>query len=452
MDQFFSDTNTKSALSNLVNRFMHYQSRITHTCPPQQSEQVTYAHYLEMLQARRGSALFYPYLGTGMGRGALVELMDGSIKYDMIAGIGAHFCHGHPDIVAASLKAALSNIVMQGNLQQNVETVTLLNRLCEVSAMTSGFLTTSGVMAVENALKICFQYAYPRQRVIAFSRCFAGRTLAVAQVTDKPQYRQGLPTTLDVDYIPFYNASKPDTSTAQTVSHLKRLLTRYPNQHGAFIVECIQGEGGYYAGTSEFFESVFSVAKSHDIPIIVDEIQTFGRTSHFFAYQALGLDAHVDVVTVGKLSQVCATLFQQKMCPKPGLISQTFTGSTSAIHVALVILDLLESNCLGETGHISQIRHRFLTHFDCLEKQFGPLFTGPYGYGGMIAFTPFKGDRTLVMQFLHRLFDAGVIGFVCGNAPTRVRFLPPIGGMTVSDVDAVMAIVRDVMQEVSQTA
>ena len=70
----------------------------------------------------RGRPLVYNYLGSGLGRGAYVELEDGSVKIDLINGIGVHLMgHSHPLVVRASLKGALSDIVQHGHLQANTE-------------------------------------------------------------------------------------------------------------------------------------------------------------------------------------------------------------------------------------------------------------------------------------------------------------------------------------------
>ena len=48
------------------------------------------AEYAELVRAFgdvRAGALYYPFLGSGFGHGALVELADGSIKFDLISGI-----------------------------------------------------------------------------------------------------------------------------------------------------------------------------------------------------------------------------------------------------------------------------------------------------------------------------------------------------------------------------
>jgi 4-aminobutyrate aminotransferase-like enzyme len=56
-------------------------------------------NYLQEFAADRGGKLFYDYIGSGIGNGPLVELADGSVKYDFITGIGVHyFGHSHPGV------------------------------------------------------------------------------------------------------------------------------------------------------------------------------------------------------------------------------------------------------------------------------------------------------------------------------------------------------------------
>ena len=58
-------------------------------------------------------------------------------------------------------------------------------------------------MANENALKMVLQKHAPADRIVAFGGNFAGRTLAMAEITDKPAFRDGLPSRGNVLYIPF---------------------------------------------------------------------------------------------------------------------------------------------------------------------------------------------------------------------------------------------------------
>ena len=400
-----------------------------------------------MCSSDLGSPLFFPFISSGLGNGALVECVDGSVKYDFISGIGSHFSHSHPSLIEASLNGIVQDTVMQGHLQQSQSSASLLNLFLKTSGMAHGVLTSSGVMAVENGLKLAFQKRAPAQRVLAFQGCFMGRTLAAASITDKPALRVGLPTTLQVDYIPFFSYKRPKKSLDRAVRKLKQVLKRYPNQHACMCFELIQGEAGYYSGTSLFFKTIMTVLKEAGIPVFVDEIQTFGRTSHLYAYQHFELEEYVDIVSVGKLSQVCATLFTREMKPKPGLISQTFTSSSAAIESSKwIVNELLTGGYLGGRGKNQTISRYFRSRLVTLSKRHPHLIQGPFGKGLMIAFTVFNGEKDRTISFCRYLFEKGVMSFIAGEEPCRIRFLVPIGGVKKEDIDNVLAILLDALQ------
>jgi 4-aminobutyrate aminotransferase-like enzyme len=182
--------------------------------------------------------------------------------------------------------------------------------------------------------------------------------------------------------------------------------------------------------------------------VVIDEIQTFGRTTELFAFQHFGLDAFADVVTIGKLSQVCATLYRGDFKPAPGLISQTFTASTSAIHAASFIVgSLLGGRYFGREGRISRLHAHFEKRLAAIAGRHGDRLEGPFGIGAMVAFTVFGGDPGRTKAFLHALFEAGVIGFYAGAHPARVRFLLPIGAVTFEEIDEVSAMIEKVLAE-----
>ncbi len=415
--------------------------------------QDAYKEMLESYGQQRGGKLWFPYLGSGIGNGCLVELADGSVKYDMICGIGPHYWgHSHRDITESAIEAALSDLILQGNLQQNADSVSLTKLLIKASGMDHCFISTSGAMACENALKIIFQKQYPASRILAFEKCFMGRSLALAQLTDKAAYRDGLPQTLDVDYIPFFDYKAPQESTEKAVSALTSHLHRHPGQYAAMCFELVQGEGGFYPGTRDFFVAIMDILKENGIRILIDEVQTFGRTYKLFAFQHFALESYVDVVAIGKLSQVCATLFHADLKPRPGLLSQTFTSTTAAIRAGKTIIEnLLSGTFFGPDGKIAQVHHDFKTHLLQLEQKYPDLIEGPHGIGTMLAFTVFRGDKGKTLDFIHRLYDNGVIAFVAGTDPMRVRFLVPIGVITKGDIDSICKIIGKTLQESQET-
>ena len=455
-EKFMSDPRVVEAKETLLKTLREYQDTITGIRPPVPDLKQSYDEAVEEFSRLRGGNLYFPYLGGGMGRGPFVELADGSVKYDFITGIGVHYYgHGSPEVVEAVLDAALSNTIMQGNLQQNMESLDLA-RLLIGAANARGadiehcFITTSGAMANENALKIIFQRKAPADRLLAFSGCFAGRTLTLSQVTDKPEYRIGLPPTVSVDYVPFYDANAPRESLKNAVIHLKKHMRRYPGRHAAMVFELIQGEGGFNSGDTDFFATLMQLLSKHGIAVMLDEIQTFGRTDEIFAFQRFGLDRFVDVVTIGKMSQVCATLFRGEFKPGVGLLSQTFTAPTAAIKAAQVIIsDLLNGDYFGQKGKIARVHERFENGLAALAERRPGLVEGPYGVGSMIVFTPLGGDRERVVRFVHELFDAGVISFICGSNPLRVRFHVPIGAVTYEHIDEVLTIIEQTLVKLS---
>jgi acetylornithine/N-succinyldiaminopimelate aminotransferase len=132
-------------------------------------------------------------------------------------------------------------------------------------------------------------------------------------------------------------------SIDKTLSVLKTHLTRYPNQYAAICLELVQGEGGYWTGNEEFFKAVLGECRKHNITVIIDEVQTFMRTTEMFTFQYYKLDQFVDMVNIGKNSQICATIYKNDHKPEPGLISQTFTSSATAINAAYFIINEVAS-------------------------------------------------------------------------------------------------------------
>ena len=453
-DQLRNDPRIEEAKKLLLAAVAEHSETLVSVRPPNPKLTVNYEKLLAEFGSIRGNNIFFPYLGSGIGNGPFVELADGSVKLDMITGIGVHgYGHSHPLLIKAGVDAAISDTVMQGNLQQNTNSCDIARLLTKTACETGAglkhcFLTTSGAMANENSLKMAFQKNHPANRVIAFSHCFAGRTLGLAQVTDKAKYRVGLPDTISVDYIPFFNYEKPEKSIEYAVRRLKHHIARHPGKHAALWMELVQGEGGYYEGDTEYFKAIIEVAKENNIAVIADEVQSFCRTPRPFAFQHFGLDKLVDLVTIGKISQVCATLFTEDYNPKPGLISQTFTGSTWAMYAAHAIVSgLIENGNFGPDGRNVQLHNHFAAGLKAIENKYPGTVSGPHGVGGMVAFTPLDGSAEAAKEVVNRLFHAGLMSFMAGGDPSRVRFLMPLGCVTESHIDMACQIIENVVSE-----
>jgi 4-aminobutyrate aminotransferase-like enzyme len=378
----------------------------------------------------RGRPLQYSYVGTGAGRGPYVELSDGSIKLDLINGIGIHLMgHSHPRVIKATVRGALCDIVNQGNLQPNKEYRIFLDKLVGLAAKKSrikyGWLATCGTMANENALKLSRQKHTPARMMLSFKNAFAGRSTAMAELTDNAAYKVGLPEYHEVLRIPFFDKKNPQTIDA-TMRVLKDHVAKHEGNISVFSFEPMLGEGGYQAAPREFFIPILEFCKSNKIAIWADEVQTFTRTGEVFAFETLDIGSYIDLCTIAKTAQVGATLYTEEYNPQPGLIAGTFSGATTCLSAGIEILDMLQEGYLGPNGRIMDIHRKFISMLNELnETTCKGLLYDAGGMGLMIAVTPYDGKKEQVDALLKRLFNNGIIAFSCGKDPVRIRFLIP---------------------------
>jgi 4-aminobutyrate aminotransferase-like enzyme len=435
----------------------------------------------ESLMARaadvRGRALLYPYLASGLGNGALVELADGSVKWDMISGIGVHFFgHSDPGILAATVRAGTSDIVNHGNLQSGPEVYQFGEQLLRLakrqSKLAHVYCSTSGAMANENALKVCYQKhasAAPggAPRVLAFKDCFMGRSVTMSQIGDAAANRIGIPLSTQVDYMPFYDeVAAQQMGQAKhidaCVARLAEYVERYPKQHACFIFELVQGEGGFNTAPRDYFKALMDVCKASNIAVWDDEIQTFGRTEGMFAYEMLDLGQYVDVFCIGKMTQACATLYTADYNPGPGLLSGTFVSGPAQFAAGIEVLSRLENgNWYGKDGAFAKHWRTFKQHVDALiakhpawfpqtSPKFGQLPPLVGGVGGMMKFTPFAGDKDKVNKSCKMMFEEGVMSFIAGHGPYHVRMLPPLPVFNEKDWPRVFACIEKGLARAAQ--
>ena len=421
----------RDKVSELAQGYLQDLESITGVRPPIEGQKSKSMELAERIDAARGRPLFFHYIGSGRGRGPYVELQDGSVKMDLINGIGIHIMgHSHPLVVENSLEASLSDVVMQGNLQPGLEYLEMSEKLVDVASVGSNikhaWLCQSGSMANENGLKICRQKMNGARMIISMTKAFAGRTQMMAEVTDNAAYRVGLPEYNEVVRVPFYDKDNPNT-IEDSHNALKEIIEKHRGNIGCFIFEPMQGEGGYRSAPREFFVPLLETCKKEGIPIFLDEVQTFCRTSQFFAFQTLCLGEYVDVVSVAKSLQNAATLYTPEFNPKPGLISGTFSGSTAALKTGTAILNHLDNEgYMGPDGKVSKIHQMFVGMLNELGKTTCKgLISDAGGLGLMVAFTPMEGTRDQMLAAVKRLFENGVMCFGCGADPYRIRFLLP---------------------------
>ncbi|MGE0634779.1 MAG: aminotransferase class III-fold pyridoxal phosphate-dependent enzyme, partial [Pseudobdellovibrionaceae bacterium] len=308
-DKIRNSQNIDKLMDQLMSEWMESTSSIKGIRPPQVEAIESGKAWVDKVGQKRGRPLYYPYVGTGAGRGAYVELEDGSVKMDLINGIGIHLMgHGHPDVVKASVRGALCDIVVQGNLQPNREYFQFSEKLVELASRKSrlkyAWLATCGTMANESALKITRQKHSPARKVLAFKDAFAGRSTMMAEVTDNPAYKVGLPSYDEILRLPFYDKKNGGTGGHEkTLNAMKEHWDKNPHNISTFVFEPMLGEGGYKRAPREFFVPLLEFCKEKKIAVWADEIQTFTRTGEIFAFETLGIGEYIDLCTIAKTAQ-----------------------------------------------------------------------------------------------------------------------------------------------------
>ena len=260
---------------------------------------------------------------------------------------------------------------------------------------------------------------------MAMTNAFAGRSTMMAEITDNAAYKQGLPDYNEVLRIPNHDKKDPQSSE-KALRVMKELVSKNEKNISTFTFEPMLGEGGFQPVPREFYVPMLEFCKQQKIAVWADEVQTFGRTGEFFAFETMDLGKYVDIVTIAKTLQLAATLYTAEYNPKPGLIAGTFSGGSSALTAGLEILEILEEGFVGPNGRIIKIHKKFIEGLNELNNSTCKgLLQDAGGMGLMIAFTPFEGKKEQTELFIKKLFNNGLIAFSCGKDPVRIRFLVP---------------------------
>jgi 4-aminobutyrate aminotransferase-like enzyme len=418
----------------------------------------------------RGRPLIYPMFPTGRGSGPFVELEDGSVKLDMITGIGVSlFGYHHPELVKASLQGLTRAPFMHGTLMPGQGALELSEKILAAAngeglshlstsskAKLAGvWLTTCGTMANELALKILRQKKSPKFKVLSFKNSFAGRSTTMQELTDEPKYREGQPLFNQFVHVPFFDSrGSVEQNVKKSLEEFRRIMDQ--EDFAGLVFEPIQGEGGAFRhAPREWWIPVLDFVKSRGLIVWFDEVQSFGRTGEFFAFQRLQLADYVDLLTAAKPLQCGAVLWKNELTPKAGLIAGTFSASSAGLAAGARVLDLLrEGDFLGPQGKILKLEAFIKKDWEERRRRLGEKYAlGALNiYGGMIAMEILDGKAESIKSLLNILFEKGLIGFSAGKDPVCLRFLPAMGVLTEKHWELAMAILEQGLEEYSRVS
>src|SRR6266852_3364860 len=278
------------------------------------------------------------------GRGAYVFDSTGKKYLDFLGGIAVNALgHAHPRIVKVIRREAARAIHLS-NLFHNAYQGPLARKLAAWSGMDRVFFSNSGTEAIDGAMKLARLFGRKsdetpgttakKHRFLALENSFHGRTFGAISVTSTEKYRLPFaPVVPGAEYVRFNDVADLESKFDDTVC--------------AILLETVQGEGGVYPVSEEFWNRARELATQHGALLIADEIQCgLGRTGRYFGYRKFA--SKPDIALVAKPLAaglpLGAILTTEAVASRvsPGMHGTTFGGGPLACAVALEFLSVVE--------------------------------------------------------------------------------------------------------------
>ena len=391
--------------------------------------------------------------------------VEGKRYVDFAGGIAVlNVGHRHPRVMAAvsaQLDAYTHTAFQVMAYEPYVELAEKLNAIAPVEGEAKTIFFTTGAEATENAVKIA-RAATGRPGIIAFAGGFHGRTLLSSAMTGKVNpYKKGLgPFPAEIYHIPLPSESS-GVMLDQTLRALDFLFAAdiEPERIAAFIIEPVQGEGGFHMADPGLFEALHKLRQTYGILIIADEVQTgFARTGKMFGIEHQPVKP--DLLTVAKslaggfpLSGVIGRADVMDAIG-PGGLGGTYAGSPVAVAAALAVLDVIEEEKLNDRANAIGERIRAAITVAATRNDTVRI-ANLRGPGAMIAFDVMdqdgNPDGAAAKRVTGAALERGLVVLTCGTLGQTIRILVPL---TASDavLDEGLTILTDALVAAKEAA
>lgn len=396
----------------------------------------------------------------------LVDARDGRRYLDMFTFFASSALGmNHPALADdETFRAELAQAAVNKPSNSDIYTVPMA-RFVETFARVLGdpalphlFFVDGGALAVENALKVAFDWKSRHNeargidpalgtRVLHLRGAFHGRSGYTMSLTNTdPNKVARFPKfdwpRIDAPYLrPGVDIAELE---AESLRQARAAFEAHPHDIACFIAEPIQGEGGDRHIRPEFFAAMRALCDEFDALLIFDEVQTgCGISGTAWAYQQLGVTP--DVVAFGKKTQVCGVMaggrvdeIVDNVFHTSSRINSTWGGNLTDMVRARRILEVIESDDLIADAAVAG--RRLLDRLRELAGEFPDRVLDPRGRGLMCAFS--MRTATERDELIRRLWDRQVIMLASGT--DSVRFRPALT-VTAAEIDTAVDAVRDVL-------
>lgn len=358
------------------------------------------------------------------------------------------------DLIQAAMNKPSNSDIYTAPMAQFVDTFA---RVLGDPRLPHLFFVEGGALAVENALKVAFDWksrwnethgvdAAPNgqsagsapalgTKVLHLEHAFHGRSGYTMSLTNTDPNKVARFPKFDWPRIPspyIRAGADMDALEADALAAARIAFEANPHDIACAIVEPIQGEGGDNHFRPQFLQQLRDMCHEFDALFVLDEVQTgAGMTGTSWAFQQLGVVP--DVLAFGKKVQVCGVMaggrvddIEDNVFRVSSRINSTWGGNLTDMVRARRILEVVESEGLVEQAgrlgtHLVNKLHDMASRHD--------IVTEVRGRGLMCAFTlPDAATRDLLVDDLRDTEHVLALG--CG--PSSIRFRP---ALTISESD-----------------
>ena len=199
--------------------------------------------------------------------------------------------YNHPYVLEQSerLKIAAINKPTNSDVYslEMAEFIETFKRVAQPEYLPHAFFIEGGGLAVENALKVAFDWKRRKnlakgvsakgEKVIHFKECFHGRTGYTMSLTDSPDKRKTMYfpkfdwpriTNPKITFPLDKNLDQVVALEDKAIAEIKDAISNNPDNIASMIIEPIQGEGGDNHFRCEFMQELRSIADENDICLL----------------------------------------------------------------------------------------------------------------------------------------------------------------------------------------
>ena len=345
---------------------------------------------------------------------------------------------------------------------QMAEFVEAFNRVAKPDYMKHLFFIDGGALAVENGLKVAFDWKVRKNfskgfkeekghQVIHFKEAFHGRSGYTMSLTNTDVNK--------VKYFPKFNWPRITNPKIRfplnshldevlkleqmAIEEIKNAIKNNPDDIAVLIVEPIQCEGGDNFFRKEFFEQLRTITLENDIMLMFDEVQTgFGISGKFWTSDYF---VKPDIIAFGKKSQQCGIMVSERVdeiddnCFKvSGRINSTWGGNLVDMVRSTEIMKIMEEEKI--VNNVVDRGKYLMNRLTEIQKEFPQLVSNIRGLGLLCSFD--LPDSDLRNEFRKIAEKEKLLILGCGKSSIRFR---PMLNISDDELEEGLQIIQKVL-------